>query len=419
MATTIDYMDPGFQSENRDCKRRQKPLQILLICPMPPSMTGAVRDWVNLANSCNEKQVQITWASATDSESLRSFLTSKAVIRLVDLHYPLFNYLLHENAIKKRSYWLWTKILVDHLMRSRKALWLACSALKRMHFDLIVSNTITATFGSILGLIWRLPHVWCIKECLDLRVEASRKYATWISRTSSAVIVPSKAAARPFPGRVHVIPDGNDLAAVRTYSRTPRSEVVASLRWPQDRPIVAQIGGINWLKGQHITTSAFSYLAAKGGQPPFSLLFLGDGGNPYHTSLIEMVEKLPQEWREAVRFAHYRPGDYSYIAAADLVVHPSVLADTLPNAIREAMILGKPVIGSRIGGIPEMIEHNRTGIIVPPQDPIALAEAMSNLISHPSESSRIGIAAEQYAMRQFDIDTQKHAFLRLFRAVVA
>lgn len=77
---------------------------------------------------------------------------------------------------------------------------------------------------------------------------------------------------------------------------------------------------------------AFLRLAESGGEPLFSLLFLGRGNAEYRESLDRSLAKAPREWREAVRFVHFDHNDFSYLGAADIVVHPSVLPDPFPNA---------------------------------------------------------------------------------------
>jgi glycosyltransferase involved in cell wall biosynthesis len=163
---------------------------------------------------------------------------------------------------------------------------------------------------------------------------------------------------------------------------------------------------------------AFLGLAATGQRPSFSLLFLGAGNLEYRQSLERTLASAPPEWRDAVRFVHFDPSDFSYLGAADIVVHPSVLPDPFPNAVREAMILGKPVIASREGGIPEMIQDGETGILIRPRDSNELADAMRRLVASADERTKLGEAAKAFAIRHFDINARKESFAALFRSLV-
>src|SRR5262249_28739874 len=125
------------------------------------------------------------------------------------------------------------------------------------------------------------------------------------------------------------------------------------------------------------------------------------------------------QWSDAVRFVQFRPDDFSCLAAADIVVHPSVLPDPFPNAVREAMILGKPVIASRDGGIVDMIRDGETGILVSPGDSNELAAEIGRLDRAAGERTRMGTAAQEFARSYFDIDLRKRAFSDLFRGLVS
>jgi glycosyltransferase involved in cell wall biosynthesis len=80
-------------------------------------------------------------------------------------------------------------------------------------------------------------------------------------------------------------------------------------------------------------------------------------------------------------------------------VAPSVWPDPLPGVVREAMSKGKPVVGTRIGGIPDMVEDGETGLLVEPGDVAALASAMARLIAAPELRQRMGHAAGESALR--------------------
>jgi glycosyltransferase involved in cell wall biosynthesis len=173
--------------------------------------------------------------------------------------------------------------------------------------------------------------------------------------------------------------------------------------------VVAQVGTISHLKGQHITAKAFALLAAEG-RDPCSLLFLGMAEPEEKNELLAALAGAGAGWRESVRFAEFGPGDYTYLAAADVVVHPSVLPDSYPNAVREAMVLGKPVIGTRVGGIPRLVADGETGLLVEPDDAPALAGALKSLLDSPERRARMGEAALRFAAEKLDVHACKQAF---------
>lgn len=85
---------------------------------------------------------------------------------------------------------------------------------------------------------------------------------------------------------------------------------------------------------------------------------------------------------------------------------PSVWQDAFPYAVLEPMAHGKPVVGSRVGGIPEQIEHGETGFLVEPGDPTALAESLSRLLLDPERASRMGKNARRWVSESLAPETQ-------------
>src|SRR5207249_1296946 len=150
-------------------------------------------------------------------------------------------------------------------------------ALGRDRVDIVVTNTVVPLLGACFALVARRPHVWNIKEYVDPRVQACRRYAALITRFSSAVVVPSRVIGEAFEARLHVLPDGADSEDVRSRATSSRADVLGALGLPAELPMVAQAGAISERKGQHLTAEAFVRLAGRGGPPPCSLLFLGDG----------------------------------------------------------------------------------------------------------------------------------------------
>ena len=307
---------------------------------------GADRDLLNLLNALGPDRVSVSWVGVRGCEKLRPHLDPHLTRRFLDLNLPPFDY-ISTSPPQGRSRWLWTKILADYALRLVKPLRSAQRALGGERVDLVLTGNSTVLLGAAYARCFRRTHIWMVKECLDPTAPACRRYARWISRLSSAVVVPSQAVARPFPPGVLVLPDGNDVGRIRDASARPgRTAVLASLGLSAGEKVVAQVGLFTELKGQHVTAEAFVRLAAERGRAPCSLLFLGAGRASYLERIKAVLAASPHSLLNAVRFVQFQPDDYSYLAAADVVVHPSVLPDSYPNAVREAMVLGVPVIGS-------------------------------------------------------------------------
>jgi len=88
--------------------------------------------------------------------------------------------------------------------------------------------------------------------------------------------------------------------------------------------------------------------------------------------------------------------------------------DNLPTVIMEAMAAGLPVVSTQIGGIPEMVVENETGLVVPPNDPLALADAMERLLADPALAKKFGQAGRERAGQLFSIEKNVRELLNLF-----
>ncbi|MGA2261678.1 MAG: glycosyltransferase family 4 protein, partial [Acidobacteriota bacterium] len=137
------------------------------------------------------------------------------------------------------------------------------------------------------------------------------------------------------------------------------------------------------------------------------LLFLGDG--PQLGDLRALRENLRS--KDNIILAGYRPDARELLESADLCVVPSVWQDAFPLAVMEAMARAKPVIATRVGGIPEMIEHGVHGILVPPGDELALASAIRDLLGDRQVATRLGQAARQRVAEHFSPDQQLRRIL--------
>src|SRR5262249_7140962 len=95
-----------------------------------------------------------------------------------------------------------------------------------------------------------------------------------------------------------------------------------------------------------------------------------------------------------------------YLTAADIVVVPSVRDDSgnvdgLPNVVMETLASGTPLIATPAGGIGAVLEHERTGWLVPERDPLALARAIETLLAQPTQRDALASAARDMALRRF------------------
>jgi glycosyltransferase involved in cell wall biosynthesis len=155
-------------------------------------------------------------------------------------------------------------------------------------------------------------------------------------------------------------------------------------------------------KGVHHLLEAFDAVVRAWGtdEVPPTLVYLGDG--PQMSELRELRDRLPSGDR--VILAGYRDDAAALVAGADLCVVPSVWAEAFGLAALEPMASGVPVIASRTGGIPEVVEDGVTGLLVEPGDEEALARALRRLLDDPGERGRMGANGRLRVRTHFSID---------------
>jgi colanic acid/amylovoran biosynthesis glycosyltransferase len=168
-------------------------------------------------------------------------------------------------------------------------------------------------------------------------------------------------------------------------------------------------------KGIIVLTGAMRRLRAQGDQTP--LLCVGDG--PLRPMLETLARQIP-----GITLTGWLPPDAvrARMTNAVSLVVPSVIASSgdaegLPSVIPEAMAQGCPVIGSDQGGIADAIHDGETGLLIPPGDAAALADAMHRLAAQTERSAALGLAGHAYAAAQLNARTQSAKLENLLLSV--
>jgi glycosyltransferase involved in cell wall biosynthesis len=193
-------------------------------------------------------------------------------------------------------------------------------------------------------------------------------------------------------GKIHLVRFGLDLERVK-----PRPASGSK------RPRVLIVGGLVPKKGHRHLLKACAMLKEQG--LDFELFVIGDG--PLRARLRELASALGLDDR--VVFTGGLPNDeaMAYFTPDAVLVHPSVYApdgerDGFPTVISEAMAMGVPVVSTYVSGIPEVIRNRENGLLAPPEDPRALAEAIRELFSDRGLRDRIAAAGTATARELFD-----------------
>lgn len=115
-----------------------------------------------------------------------------------------------------------------------------------------------------------------------------------------------------------------------------------------------------------------------------------------------------------IQMLGYLSGASGLLRAANVCVVPSVWEDAFPLSILEMMARGRALVATHVGGVPEMIEHGVSGVLVPGGNVTALAEALASVVSSPSLQQTLGNAARERASRLFTANEQIEQLLSTF-----
>lgn len=205
--------------------------------------------------------------------------------------------------------------------------------------------------------------------------------------------------------RVLSIPTGIDLAH---YTPGDRDRARACLALPANAAIVGIVATLRSWKGHRHLLDAFALLA----RPGLLLVVVGDG--PVREATERQAAQLGIADR--VRFVGNQRDVAPWLRAFDLFCLPSYANEGVPQAIMQAMACGLPVVTTPVGSIEELIADGRTGLIVPPADPAALARALASLLDDPGRSRALGAAALEHARARLGEDLMVAAMVRVFSA---
>jgi L-malate glycosyltransferase len=225
---------------------------------------------------------------------------------------------------------------------------------------------------------------------------------------TDAVIAVSRDTARISPAAkavdVQVIYNGVDPP----NPKRTRAEVRADLGLGEG-PVALHVANFLPVKAHDILVQALGRLRDQGVR--LTVVTAGDGPE---RPKIEAQAKALGLGPEHIRFLGFRTDVPDLLAAADLFVLPSRM-EGMPLSILEAMVNRLPVVSSRIGGIPEVVGEGEEGLLVPIEDPEALAAALGRLATDEALRKRLGAAGEIRAQREFSFADMVQKYEAVYR----
>lgn len=288
--------------------------------------------------------------------------------------------------------------------------------------DLIHTLTSVAPLGSLSASSAGLPHIWHTGETIINKGWKQRIWLQYMQWSSEAIVGISERTARDYGPKAVVINNGIQVRSIsNAYAKAEIDSLISQYNIDQNDVVLCCIGTIQYTKGQLVLVNALEEL--QNSRPDLSLKLFLVGPRIkvgiYEDYFQELNQRITQVGlKESVILTGYRQDFIRFIKLASIVVHPVTTADSYPAAIRDAMICGKPVIGTRSGGIPEMIMDGENGLVVAPNDIKGLSKAIEALADNMDLRRRLSVNAIQFATNKFDASIMSAKIERLYDRVL-
>jgi spore coat protein SA len=389
---------------------KQTKLAIIVpeMLPVPPVRGGAVEHWVyEVVNRLNPQLFAITVLSRPSDTA------STNHVRYIGIPWTPLEKACH--WIKERMSW---RNPIRYLAKIQNVL--SYGLRLRDHLtdaDVVVIHN----EPNLLMLLPKQAHQrWVLHMHNDHLTHPMFKwcYARVLQKVDQVICVSSyiqQSAARAFPehsDKFTVLFNATDTDVFQPYGEQAAIATSTLLNLPVNMPFVLYVGRLTQEKGVDVLIQAFQQTLLT--HPTAKLVitgssfFEGAATTRYQQKLIELAKPIAHH----IIFTGFIPhAQLKYLyAGAHIVVLPSVWHDPCPLVVLETMASGTCIVASKVGGVPEVIDHEVNGVLVSPNQVDALTTALNDLLQYPDKAQQIGTAARQ---KMLDSYTWQHLVAQL------
>lgn len=348
----------------------------------------------------------LTWLKFLDRERFQPYVVcpddGPLGTELDKLQVPHASFSL--SAWRKFFHVFWRPFAILRLIR----------VIRRWHIDVLhVNDYWWAPLGILAGRLTGCPCLIHVRQ----EIEPRKVSQYWLNKGS--VIVPVsqsignviRSAGIPQEN-IKVVLSG--IALKGGKSSFPSSETLRILKKVKGQPVMGTVANLFPRKGLEYLIAAIGHL--KKTFPHIFLVIVGTGDDEYERQLRTQVKHL--DLTGHVLFAGFQDQPEFFIAQFDVFVLPSVL-EGLGIVLLEAMVLGKPIVASKVGGIPEVVQHGETGLLVKPADVEELCHGLLTLCQNPETRRQMGEKAKKRVVEQFSVERMMEQLYGLYDGVLA
>jgi sugar transferase (PEP-CTERM/EpsH1 system associated) len=278
-------------------------------------------------------------------------------------------------------------------------------------------NSTAFFYGVIAGGIARVPVIVYTEHARDvfpnLKVRIADKF---LSLFTNKVIVVADFLKKNLikyewfnPSKVMTIYNGIDGSKFK--AEFDKSEIKRGLGLSENSRIIGMVARLDPIKNHKSLIMSMQSVIKK--FPEAILLIIGDG--PIRNELEVFVEKC--DLKKNVTFLWTRHDIPQLLSVMDIFVLCS-MSEGLPITLLEAMAGGKPIVATRVGGIPEVIEHNINGLLIPSGNIEALLDAILELLRDTEKAKQLGAAAERKFERNFSLSSMVEKYQEVYEALL-
>ncbi|MDP2039894.1 glycosyltransferase family 4 protein [Algoriphagus sp.] len=328
-----------------------------------------------------------------------------------------FNVYVQNLGILRRKYVNPTGLL-NRLSKNLKAYRFLTKLHQKYQFELVYSNTLAVIVGAYWAKRRQIPHVWHIHEILQGPLPLVKMLAAMLDQSTAKPIAVSQAVADHWQpllkkSKIEVIHNGIPYGEYLEDYPSAKKE----LGLPISPITFGMIGRINPGKGQLFFLELADQLSKK--YPNTHFILVGDPFPGYESILEEIKKEIRDKSLETrVTYLGFREDIPKVMAALDVFVLPSILPDSFPTVILEAMAAGKPVVATQSGGASEMVSDGETGFLIPISSVEKGVDALEKLIQDIELRQRFGDAGRKrvlnvYSLEAFEEKIKTHLWLHL------
>ncbi|ABC27938.1 Glycosyltransferase [Hahella chejuensis KCTC 2396] len=205
------------------------------------------------------------------------------------------------------------------------------------------------------------------------------------------------------PERIYVAEAGVDSDRFRSELRVTQKVLKQQLGIPEEHVVIANVGMIRRDKGQLYFVKACTEVARR--MPNATFIQVGeatDSTRGYKDEVMTEIQRTP--FKDRFKFLGYHADVENYLAISDIVVVSSVETEARTRLVSQAYLCGANVVASNIGGLPEMVEHEQTGLIAPAANPKGIAEQVLRLVENKDLADQLRANATQYALDKLTME---------------